>query len=229
MSDMYEWAKEEVRLACLHENPTMAFDENGMPETFDYGCACFASALKAYKTLLDDGHSGFSFPLTVDILNLLCKNIPLSPIEDIPEVWNEVPYSGKNGEKLYQCKRRHSLFKTVKDDGTVVYNDFGRVVAHEVDEHVHFTSGFITDLIEEMYPIVVPYIVDTEPYDVSVHEFLVDPKNGDFDTVGVIEVKTPSGEIVPINRYFKVSDKWYVEISEKEYKKREKNKVKWLA
>lgn len=224
MSDMCEWAKEEVRLACLHENPAMTFDENGMPETFDYGCACFASALRAYKTLLDDGHSGYSFPITVDILNLLCKGIPLSPIENVPEIWDEVPYS-RNGEKLYQCKRRSSLFKTVKDDGTVMYNDIRRVVSHEVDDRINFTSWFIMTLIEEMYPITFPYEVDMEPYDVAVHEFLADPKNGDFDTIAILEVKTPSGEIVPINRYFRDSDDGYVEISEEEYKEREKNKV----
>ena len=50
-----EWAENEVRLACKRENP----DWDG--KSFDYGCSCYQSALKAYKSICNDGHSGFSF------------------------------------------------------------------------------------------------------------------------------------------------------------------------
>lgn len=49
-----EWAEDEVRLACKRENP----DWDG--KSFDYGCSCYQSALKAYKSICGDGHSGFS-------------------------------------------------------------------------------------------------------------------------------------------------------------------------
>ena len=52
--NMLEWAKREIELACKRERGNHPNDE------FDYGCACYASALKAFKSLLEDGHSGMS-------------------------------------------------------------------------------------------------------------------------------------------------------------------------
>ena len=65
----YEWAKREVEIACKRENP----DWDG--ESFDYGCSCYQSALKAYKSLCEDGHSGYSFGATRNILKQTENNI----------------------------------------------------------------------------------------------------------------------------------------------------------
>ena len=46
---MTEWAENEVRIACERENPNRKEGE------FDYGCACYESALKAYECLCKDG------------------------------------------------------------------------------------------------------------------------------------------------------------------------------
>ena len=54
MSGMLDWARREVEIACEKENPNRKGDE------FDYGCACYESALKAFESLCEDGHSGFS-------------------------------------------------------------------------------------------------------------------------------------------------------------------------
>jgi hypothetical protein len=77
---MSDWAKREVEIACKREAPDRKDGE------WDYGCACYESALKAYQSLMEDGHSGFSFSLTRQILNRLIDGKPLTPIEDIPEV-----------------------------------------------------------------------------------------------------------------------------------------------
>lgn len=45
MSNMLDWAKREVEIACKKENPNRKEGE------FDYGCACYESAIKA---LVDD-------------------------------------------------------------------------------------------------------------------------------------------------------------------------------
>lgn len=50
--------------------------------------------------------------------------------------------------------------------------------------------------------------------------FFVDPAKGDFDTVGILYVITPSMEKVAINRYFKEAPKGFAEIDETEYKER---------
>lgn len=81
---MSEWAEQECRIACKKENPNFNFES----DEFDYGCSCYKSALKAYKALCDDGHSGYSFSVTKNILNRLMEGIPLTPItdEDFPKV-----------------------------------------------------------------------------------------------------------------------------------------------
>ena len=79
---MLNWAKREVKIACEKENPNKKDGE------FDYGCACYESALKAFETLCDDGHSGLSIKITQSILNRLIDGKPLTPIEDTDDVWN---------------------------------------------------------------------------------------------------------------------------------------------
>ena len=69
-----EWAEKEIEIACKKENP------NWDGKSFDYGCACYQSALKAYKSLCEDDHSGFSFGLTKNILIRLMNGLPLKPI-----------------------------------------------------------------------------------------------------------------------------------------------------
>lgn len=62
---MTEWAKREVEIASKRER-------GDKPESeWDYGCACYDSALKAFEILCGDGHSGFSIGITKGILCLL--------------------------------------------------------------------------------------------------------------------------------------------------------------
>ena len=74
MSNMLDWAEREVAIACEKENP------NKKDEEFDNGCACYESALKAFKSWCDQGHSGFSIKMTQVILNRLIDGKPVSPI-----------------------------------------------------------------------------------------------------------------------------------------------------
>lgn len=110
MSNVLDWAKREVEIACKKENPNRKEGE------FDYGCACYESALKAFESLLEDGHSGFSIKMTQAILIRLLDGQPLTPIEDTDDIWNECSRP-KDGPKVYQCKRMNSLFKDVYADG----------------------------------------------------------------------------------------------------------------
>ena len=64
-SSMERWAENEVAIACRREKPDRKDGE------WDYGCACYESALKAFQSLCNDGHSGFSIGLTKAILNRL--------------------------------------------------------------------------------------------------------------------------------------------------------------
>ena len=51
--NLYEWAKNEVEIAKKER-------KNEIDTDFDGICACYDSALQAFKTLCDDGHSGTS-------------------------------------------------------------------------------------------------------------------------------------------------------------------------
>ena len=77
---MLNWAEQECRIACRKENQDYDFDS----DNFDYGCSCYKSALKAYKSLCEDGHSGCSFNITKNILLKLMEGQPLTPITKQP-------------------------------------------------------------------------------------------------------------------------------------------------
>lgn len=218
MSGMLDWARREVEIACRKENPNKKGDE------FDYGCACYESALKAFESLCEDGHSGFSIKMTQAILNRLIDGQPLAPIEDVDDIW-AVCMHPKDGSDKYRCKRMPSLFKYVYTNGTVKYIDFDRV--HCVDIHnPHNTYSFclVTRIINEMFPITMPYMPE-KPFKVYCEDFLTDKKNGDFDTVGIFyALKTENGiqKKIEINRFFKVA-KGFIEITRREYSERKKS------
>lgn len=218
---MLEWARREVELACKREKPDRKEGE------WDYGCACYESALKAYECLAEDGHSGMSWGLTRNILMRLMDDKPLTPIENNEEDWGECYRYEENPVKHYQCKRMSALFKDVYPDGTVKYKDVDRVRAYIIDKpDTAWSNGMITEMIHEMFPITMPYIPENKPYKVYVEEFLYDKKNGDWDTEGILYVITPDGERVDINRYFGEVDGKWKEISWAEYEVRKKHKVR---
>ena len=206
-----DWAKREVELACKRENP------DRKPGEWDYGCACYESALKALKSLLEDGHSGFSIGLTKQILNRLIDGKPLTPIEDMDDVW-EYSYKNENGTKVYHCNRMSSLFKDVHPDGSISYHDNDRFVAIDIKSGIPWHNGTINRIMEEIIgPITMPYIPQDEPYRVYREDFLYDPENGDYDTVGLLYYKTPYGERKELNIYLAEKDGELVRISKEEY------------
>ena len=168
MANILDWAKREVEIACKRENP------NRKEGKFDYGCACYASALKAFESLCEDGS------VTYDC-NDHCYCIDIN---------------GPNNT---------------------------------------YSLGLVRRIIHEMYPIKMPYMPG-KPIKVYCEDFLFDPKNGDFDTVGVLyALKEDNGEPkrIEINRFFRgpfngeEESKEYpgwVEIDNEEYETRRNNK-----
>lgn len=217
---MLDWAKREVEIACKKENPNRKEGE------FDYGCACYKSALRAFESLCEDGHSGFSIKMTQAILDRLLDGKPLTPIKDTDDIWN-LRSRPKDGPKVYQCKRMSSLFKEIYADGTVKYNDVNS--SYCVDIHnpdITYSSGLVMRIIDEMFPITMPYMPG-RPIKVYCEDFLTDKKNGDFDTVGVfyaVKTENDKQEKIEINRFFREPENdengAWVEICKKEYDER---------
>ena len=214
---MKNWAKREVEIACKKENPERKEGE------FDYGCACYESALKAFNCLMDDGHSGMSISFTKNILNRLIEGKPLTPIEDTDDVWNYIS-DENDGAKLYQSNRMHALFKRIYPDGAVKYDDIDRVVCVDVNNKTSYHSGLVRAVVNEIHPITMPY----SPYSVEVHceDFLFDEKNGDFDTVGIFKMILPNGDVKEINKFYKEDGLDFQGITYEEYCERKSSKIK---
>ena len=216
---IYNWAEQECRLACKRENPNFDFDSNN----FDYGCSCYKSALKAYKSLIDDNHSGASFSFTRDILERLMRHEPLTPITDDDFKGGTLIYSDEDLASMglkseIQCPRMSSLFRKETLDGKVTYSDVNRAYSVNVEDPSDtFSCGMDTNIVDEMFPIQMPYLPEKGEYEVYVQTFLTDKKNGDFDTRGVLYLITPEGKRVDINRYYTEKNREMVEISKEEY------------
>lgn len=122
-----------------------------------------------------------------------------------------------------------SLFKHVYTDGTVKYNDIDRYICVNKDHtRSGWHNGFIDRLLNEKYPITMPYCPPTKPFVVYYTEGLSDPKNGDFDTIGIWYVDKPNGERDVIERFFKDDENGpsCIEIDRQEYEKRMKKDKK---
>ena len=219
MSYIEQWAKREIEIACKRERG----DKD--PNEWDYGVACYESAYKAFKSLMEDVHSDCSIGLTMSILKRLVEWKPLTPIEDTPDIWHEVGFVNAGLVKYLQCSRMSSFRKEIYPDGTINYINNDRVVVYCIDHPtVGWHNRMITHLIHEMFPITMPYYPESTPYKVYVYEGLTDPKNGDWDTSAVLYVITPDGERIDINRYFDNTD-GSREITKEEYQEREKRFV----
>lgn len=219
---MQSWAEKEIEIACSREREASGVDN----DDWEYGCACYESALKAYKSLMGDGHSGFSIGLTKHILNRLINGQPLTPIEDTPDIWNISRFvDGDDKYTTYQCNRMGSLFKYVYADGTVKYKDNNFCYGVDInDPNNAFSAGLVTKIIHEMFPITMPYSPG-KAIVVYCEDFLTDKKNGDFDTRGIFYAIKPDGEKIEINRFFKESKDGWDEIDETEYNERKLIKI----
>lgn len=213
---MYDWARQEVQLA-------KAELKRNQNDEAQYMIACYDSALRAYEKLMKDSHSGMSFATTRGILENLMYEIPLMPIEDKEIMWKHTYYCGN--ESAFQHKRMPSVFKIVnKKTGAVKFSDNNRILCKNLldPDSAYFYNGFISRIIDGMFPIEFPYMPTKEKYIVYVTEFLMDPANGDFDTMNLVSVKLPNGDVRSINLYYKEENSRWVQITQDEWIGRKK-------
>lgn len=198
---LIEWAEREIELA----------DDKKL----NYGVACYESALRAFKTLVEDGHSGGSIEITKNILNRLIEGKPLTPIDGAEDDWTFIYDTSVRGMscKVYKCKRMFSLFKMVYEDGCIRYCDNNRIVTttvHELDSIFH--SSFVSQLMDNLFPITMPYMPD-KPFMVYIDDSV-------DNLMAVLYVTKPNGDNVDIYRYFEFTENGHEEIDVDEYEKR---------
>lgn len=93
-------------------------------------------------------------------------------------------------------------------NGNVTYDDIHRVICKAVGNNICYFSALVSDVIDKMYPLEMPYFPSDRSYVVLVEEANCYKH--------LISVTTPAGEVVSINRYF---DDIGQEIGEEEFTK----------
>ena len=226
-SAMETWVEREVKIAIAREHAADKEDcekrgKKYNPKEFSYGGAIYESALKAYKSLLKDGHSGMSWAFTTKVLNRMMQHKVLTPLQGTDDEWHECTIRNEDSTVDYQNVRQTSLFKQVHPDGTVTYNDVDRVVS--VDEETgcggHF--GFINKEVQEFLPpIEFPYLPPSKPYKVIDREFdHTKACPGCFDTIAILRIECQDGQIMEVNKFYKEVDNTFKPISKAEYEGR---------
>lgn len=187
MSEMLDWAKEQIKLAKENNND-------------EYFCACCDSALKAFKTLCNVGHSGCSIQMTKNILDRLIDIKPLVALEDKEENWNDITWDD-TGRTIYQHKQCSSVFKDVFLDGTVKYSDNHRVSTYYNNNNIPWHCGTSTAIIDDLYPITFPYMPG-DNYKVYANEYKSKHCKGDYDAQEILYYIMPDGTKKKCHRYF---------------------------
>lgn len=226
--NMLHWAKNEIAIAikkCKRDylvGKTSSID--------DYYIMCCKSALKAYKTLLKDRHSGSSINITMSILKRLVNCKPLSLIEDIDSEWNLINEKYDSNNMLeyleYQSTRMSSLFKTVFEDGRVLYHDVNRFVVYDITNNDTYGNCFISRFMHELLPVTMPYDPYTSPITVNVKTYNVKNVYGystdeyNCNVLHIVDCVLPTDEKteVKVNRYFMYTKNGFVRISSGKFK-----------
>jgi hypothetical protein len=113
MSNLVEYAETELRRAGF-------FDKDS-----DYDGMLGESVLELVKKFAEQGHSGASATMTVDLAERLMRFEPLTPLTGEADEWNDVSdVGGHEGGPIFQNKRYSSVFM---EDGEAY--DIGAVVA----------------------------------------------------------------------------------------------------
>ena len=176
---MTEWAENEIKLVCK--------------DLDSYGGAPFDAALKAYKTLMRCGLTGFQYPYAAHILEKLVNQIPLSPITDEDFV-DANCFGVYEGVKTTQCSRRSSLFRDETKDGNVSYHDNNRSVCINAECPSDCFNSGVSKFIDAIFPITIPYVPIKGQYKVYVKTWLTDESHGDFDVHEVLGFEDPDGK-----------------------------------
>jgi len=109
MSNLVKHAEEEMRRAGLYSKDS------------DYGGMIPEAVMKMVKCLADEGHSGMSHALTMEVFNRVANFKTLTPLSNDPTEWMSVSgYYPPNHPPVWQNRRQSSCFSN--DAGKTFYD-----------------------------------------------------------------------------------------------------------
>ena len=119
--------------------------------------------LEVYDVIQKQGHSGFSFGYFKNLLErLVLEDGLINPIKSIaedPDDWASDIYGPTSGGKVYQNKRKPSVFCTVKD-GKEIYKDQSKAIFTDNGGENWFSSK----KFDQFTTIKVPYLPDNKKW-----------------------------------------------------------------
>jgi hypothetical protein len=145
MSNLIDFARKEMELAGL-------FDKDS-----DYEGMLGESVMKLIETFSDEGHSGFSAHMAINIFKKVAAFEPLTPLTGKDDEWTDI--SEWCGHTVYQNKRCSHVFKDI--DGKA-YDINGRVFREP-------NGACYTNRDSRVY-IEFPYVPKTEYVDAEREE-----------------------------------------------------------
>lgn len=185
------------------------------------------SALLTYIEIIKA--SGVNSSYFLSIIEKLDSGVPITPIIDDPEDWNDLRIIKKEVVKKEYCKRYSSLIKETYEDGRVIYRDNDRLIAFDHILGISYHFGLCNLIYDEMFPIKLPYKIGSEDAEFYFHPFLSnrDDEESEFDTAALLFIEKKDGEQIPVNRYFRIANEdeepdigGWVEIDVKELEER---------
>lgn len=214
---MVKWAEQEVEYALKDALGTDDADDL----SFVYYKSCLDSALKAFKSICEDGHSGTSISITKNILMRLIESKPLTKIEDTEDSWNKVE-EREDGSECHQSKRMPSLFKNIDADGKVEYDDLDRCVCKDINNGITYRSGLASRYLNKIYPITMPYYPSDKPFVFYTEDFCLDRPDviGCFTHKALISMTKPDGTREDLYLYYRENESGdMIQISGDEYRR----------
>jgi hypothetical protein len=145
---MSEFAKKEMDIIGLTDEDEM----NG---------AMRKHILHMVKEFADEGHSGFSAPYALSILQKVLAYKPLSPLTGEDSEWNDMSDYGR-GDNMYQNNRYSCVFKEGKDgeaydiDGKVFWDWYTDPKTGEKSKSYYTCK-------DSRVPVIFPYVVPESP------------------------------------------------------------------
>ncbi len=136
MSNLEDFAKDEMTRAGLFSKDS------------DYGGMLGDAVMKMIKVFADEGHSGYSASMAINVFERVARFEPLTPLTGAEDEWNEV------GDGMFQNRRCSHVFK----DASGAYDSTGRVFRRA-------GGGAYTNRDSRVY-VTFPYVPKIEYVDV---------------------------------------------------------------